>query len=137
MRKNENIEIDITPVGILHSDLKQKANAPKNYTESTIRGRLEIDPKYLEGMDGIQPGQTIVVLFWLHEAKRDLLKVYPRGDKNRGLRGVFSTRSPARPNPIALSELKVLKVQGNMIEVSGVDVIDGTPVLDIKSKVRE
>lgn len=137
MKKNENIEIDIAPVGILHSDLKQKANAPKNYTESTIRGRLEIDPKYLEGMDGIQPGQTIVVLFWLHAAKRDLLKVYPRGDKNRGLRGVFSTRSPARPNPIALSELKVLKVQGNMIEVSGVDVIDGTPVLDIKSKVRE
>ncbi|HDL98217.1 MAG TPA: SAM-dependent methyltransferase, partial [Desulfobacteraceae bacterium] len=82
-------------------------------------------------------GQTLVALFWLHQARRDVLKVYPRGDRSRGLHGVFSTRSPMRPNPIALSELKVLEVRGNMLSVSGVDVIDGTPLLDIKKKLRE
>jgi L-fuculose-phosphate aldolase len=76
-----------------------------------------------------------VVLFWLHQARRDLLKVYPRGDRSRGLRGVFATRSPVRPNPIALSELMVLRIRDNVIEVAGVDVIDGTPILDIKSAV--
>lgn len=131
------MEIEITPVGIMHCDIKQSADAPKNYTESSETGRLEIFPQYLEALDGIEVGQILVVLFWLHEAKRNLLKVYPRGDRSRGLRGVFSTRSPVRPNPIALSELHVLNIQDNLIEVSGVDVIDGTPILDIKSAVRK
>jgi L-fuculose-phosphate aldolase len=129
------MKIEITPIGVVRCNIRKTSNAPKNYTESAQTGTLEIDLRYLEAMEGITPGQVIVVLFWLHEARRDLLKVYPRGDKNRGLRGVFSTRSPARPNPIALSELDVVGVRDNLIEVSGVDVIDGTPVLDIKSKV--
>ena len=86
-------------------------------------------------MTGLKAGQTLVALFWLHKAKSDLLKVYPRGDKSRGLHGVFSTRSPMRPNPIAISELKILGIEGNMIEVFGVDVFDGTPLLDIKKKL--
>lgn len=128
--------ITVTPIGVMHCGLQTPAAAPANYTESDEVGALEIFPPYLEAMEGIEVGQTMVVLFWLHEARRDLLKVYPRGDRSRGLRGVFTTRSPMRPNPIALSELTVLKVQGNRIEVSGVDVIDGTPILDIKSAVR-
>jgi L-fuculose-phosphate aldolase len=125
----------VTPIGVMRCGLQAPKDAPRNYTESAETGRLEILPQYLEAMDGIKVGQTLVVLFWLHEARRDILKVYPRGDHSRGLRGVFSTRSPMRPNPIALSEVTVLKVQGNEIEVSGVDVIDGTPILDIKSAV--
>jgi len=120
----------------MHCGIRKTADAPKNYSESTEIGRLEIFPQYMEALEGIQVGQTLVVLFWLHEARRDLLKVYPRGDRSRGLRGVFATRSPVRPNPIALSELKVLRVQDNIIEVAGVDVIDGTPIMDIKSAVR-
>ena len=129
----KSIEIMATPIGVMRCGLQSPAEAPMNYTESSEAGVLEIFPPYLEAMDGIEVGQTLVVLFWLHEARRDLLKVYPRGDRSRGLRGVFTTRSPMRPNPIALSELKVLKVHKNSIEVSGVDVIDGTPILDIKS----
>lgn len=129
------MEIKVTPIGVMHCGLHTPSDAPKNYNESAETGTLEIFPQYLEAMDGIEAGQTLVVLFWLHEARRDLLKVYPRGDRSRGLRGVFATRSPVRPNPIAISELTVLKVQGNEIEVSGVDVIDTTPVLDIKSAV--
>jgi len=130
------MEIALTPVGTMHCGISKIVDAPKNYSESAETGRLEIFPRYLEALEGIRVGQTIVVLFWLHEARRDILKVYPRGDRSRGLRGVFATRSPIRPNPIALSELKVLRIQDNVIEVAGVDVIDGTPILDIKSAVR-
>lgn len=122
-------------IGVLHGDIKSRADAPKNYDESERVGTLEIFLEYQEGLEGIAAGQTIVVLFWLHESGRDVLKVYPRGDRSRGLRGVFSTRSPMRPNPIAISELKVLAIQGNRIEVSGLDIVDGTPVIDIKKQI--
>lgn len=122
-------------IGVLHGDITRLEDAPKYYDESQRIGTLEIFPQYQEGLEGIAAGQTIVVLFWLHQAARDVLKVYPRGDRSRGLRGVFATRSPVRPNPIALSELVVLAVQGNRVEVSGLDILDGTPIVDIKKKV--
>jgi tRNA-Thr(GGU) m(6)t(6)A37 methyltransferase TsaA len=122
-------------IGVLHGDITSCADAPKNFDESGRVGTLEIYPEYQEGLDGIAPGQTIVVLFWLHQASRDILKVYPRGDRTRGLRGVFATRSPARPNPIAISELEVMAVRGNQLEVSGLDILDNTPILDIKKKI--
>ena len=122
-------------IGVLHGDIKSRADAPKNFDESERVGTLEIYPEYQEGLDGIAAGQTIVVLFWLHQAARDILKVYPRGDKTKGLRGVFATRSPVRPNPIAITELKVLAIHGNKLEVSGLDILDGTPIIDIKKKI--
>ena len=128
-------EITITPVGVMHCALKSRAETPRNFDISNEIGTLEIFPEYVDAMDGIRAGQTIVLLFWLHNAQRDLLKVYPRGDRSRGLHGVFATRSPMRPNPIALSELTVLNIEGNMIQVSGVDVLNETPILDIKKKL--
>ncbi len=122
-------------IGILHGDLHSIEEAPKIYTESDHIGTLEIFPEYVEGLDRIEPGQTIVVLFWLDRAKRDTLKVYPRGDRSLGLHGVFATRSPNRPNPIAVSELKVLDIDGNRIQVQGLDILDGTPIVDIKKKL--
>jgi len=122
-------------IGVLHGDITSREDAPKNFDESERTGTLEIYPEFQEGLDGIVPGQTIVVLFWLHQSTRDTLKVYPRGDKSRGLRGVFATRSPMRPNPIAISELKVLAIQGNRLEVSGLDILDGTPIVDIKKMI--
>ena len=122
-------------IGVLHGDITSREDAPKNFDESERVGILEIYPEYQDGLDGIAPGQSIVVLFWLHQASRDLLKVYPRGDRSKGLRGVFATRSPLRPNPIAISELKVQAVDGSQIEVSGLDILDGTPILDIKKKI--
>jgi len=125
----------VNPIGMVHCLMQSRAETPKNYTESRETGRLEISPQYRDGLKGIQAGQTILVLFWLHEAQRDLLQVYPRGDRSRGLQGVFSTRSPMRPNPIAVSELKVLAVHDLTLEVSGLDMIDGTPILDIKKSL--
>lgn len=123
-------------IGILHGDISSREDAPKNYSESERIGSLEIFPEFVEALDGIVPGQTIVVLFWLHLAARDILKVHPRGDMSRKLRGVFATRSPSRPNPIAISELSVLAVHGNRLEVYGLDILDGTPIIDIKKKIN-
>jgi tRNA (adenine37-N6)-methyltransferase len=126
---------ELKSIGIVHGDIMALDDAPKNFTESQRVGTLEIYPAYREGLDGISAGQTIVVLLWLHQSSREVLKVYPRGDRSKGLRGVFATRSPVRPNPIAVSELKVLSVQDNRIEVSGLDILDGTPIIDIKKKI--
>jgi L-fuculose-phosphate aldolase len=128
-------DVIVTPIGVVHGDIATRDDAPKNYSESDRSGTLEIYPRYGDGLDGIAAGQTVVVLFWLHLAERDRLKVYPRGDRSRGLRGVFATRSPARPNPIALSELKVIARDGNRLQVTGLDVLDGTPIIDIKKKI--
>ena len=130
-------EPNLKIIGILHGDIISRDDAPKNFDESERVGTLEIYPEYQEALDGIVPGQTIVVLFWLHKSKRDILKVYPRGDRSKGLRGVFSTRSPMRPNPIAISELKVLAIHGSHLEVTGLDILNGTPIIDIKKKISQ
>jgi L-fuculose-phosphate aldolase len=90
----------------------------------------------MEGLEGIEPGSTIVVLFWLDRADRTILKVHPRGDVSRPKQGVFSTRSPVRPNPIAVSELQVQAVDKNILTVKGLDILDSTPVIDIKKIIQ-
>lgn len=138
MRNNENSEAikpELKIIGILHSDIKSLADAPKGFGESEQTGTLEIYPQYADGLDGIEPGQTITVLFWLHRSARDVLKVHPRGKKENRLRGVFSTRSPVRPNPIGISELEVVAVNGNRIQVRKLDMLDQTPIIDIKKKI--
>lgn len=124
--------ITIKSVGVMHCNLHNREETPRNFDISDEIGTMDIFPEYIEAMAEIAVGQTLIVLSWLHKAQRDLLQVYPRGDRSRGLHGVFATRSPMRPNPIALSELKVLAIDGNKIEVLGVDIFDGTPILDIK-----
>jgi L-fuculose-phosphate aldolase len=126
----------VQPIGILHCDITSKALAPKNYDISDEIGTIEIRHEFMAGLEGINKGDVIVVLFWLHKAERDILKVHPRGDTTRSKRGVFSTRSPVRPNPIAISELKVEDIRDNLLTVSGLDILDQTPVIDIKSKVH-
>ena len=125
----------VQPIGILHCDITSKELAPKNYDISSQPGTIEIFPEFLAAIEGVNKGDTIMVLFWLHKAERDILRVHPRGDTTRPKRGVFSTRSPVRPNPIAVSELRVVDIKENLLEVSGLDILDGTPVIDIKSKV--
>jgi len=128
--------VTIRPIGILHCDLKNRAMTPKNYDESEHLGSIEIYPEYLAGLEGIKQGDIIVVLFWLHKADRSVLMVHPRGDTSKPKRGVFSTRSPVRPNPIAVSELTVEEINDNIITVRGLDILDATPVIDIKSRIH-
>jgi L-fuculose-phosphate aldolase len=125
----------LTAIGVVNSDIQNLEEAPKGYDESFRTGYLEIFSEYREGLEGIEAGQTIMVLFWLHQSSRDILKVHPRGKKENPMRGVFSTRSPARPNPIGVSELEVLELDGTRLRVRGLDVLDTTPVIDIKMKI--
>ena len=129
------ITFTVQPIGILHCNLKTRAQAPKNYDESEHRGTIEIYPEFLAGLEGIRRGDTIVVLFWLDRAERSVLQVHPRGDTTKPKRGVFSTRSPVRPNPIAVSELLVDDINDAVITVKGLDILDATPVIDIKKKI--
>lgn len=94
---------------------------------------LELLPQAAPGMLGIKAGDQLIVLTWLHLARRDVLHVHPRGDVSRPLTGVFATRSPHRPNPIGLHQVSVLEVMQQKLRIAPLEAIDGTPVIDIKS----
>ncbi len=130
--QNDCGEITVSPIGVIRSSILDPQEAPKQGNESAVRGELILDERYREGLAGIEEGAQIVILYWMHLAGRDILQVHPRGDRNRPMRGVFSTRSPDRPNPIALETVEVVRVRGTVIEVVGLDAVDGTPLLDIK-----
>jgi tRNA-Thr(GGU) m(6)t(6)A37 methyltransferase TsaA len=84
------------------------------------------------GLDGLRPGDEVVLLTWLDRASRDVLRVHPRGDASRAEQGVFTTRSPDRPNPIGLHRVEILAVDGLRVRVSGLEAVDGTPIVDVK-----
>src|SRR5262249_28617960 len=85
-----------------------------------------------QALDGLRTGDDIIVITWLHRARRNVLKVHPRSDRRRPLTGVFATRSPDRPNPLGLHRVTVREVIGNRLRIGPIEVIDGTPVVDIK-----
>ncbi|SMC26791.1 tRNA-Thr(GGU) m(6)t(6)A37 methyltransferase TsaA [Desulfacinum hydrothermale DSM 13146] len=124
--------IQLEPIGIIRSPLKDPAQAPKQGSEAAVEGWLELEGAYRDGLLGLEPGRNVLILYWLDRADRNRLQVHPRGDTNRPLRGVFVTRSPHRPNPIAVETVQVLHVDGTRIRVRGLDALDGTPLLDIK-----
>ena len=99
---------------------------------------LEIDADFTGALDGITAGSEILILTWLHQGRRDLLKVHPRGDPDKPLRGVFATRSADRPNPIGLHRAEVLEIQDpDRIRIRPLEALDGTPVIDIKPVLPE
>ena len=123
----------INPIGVIRSPLKDPNEAPMQGSEAGVEGRLVVDECYRDGFLGLEPGQRIMILYWMHQAERDRLQVHPRGDRSRPLRGVFSTRSQNRPNPIATAIVEILAIEETTLVVRGLDAIDGTPLLDIKS----
>lgn len=120
-------------IGYIRSDFKDRTETPKQGDEGGIEAIVEIEKEYAEAMDGLIEGSKIVLLSWLHAADRKYLKVHPRGDKSRPKRGVFSTRSPDRPNPVGLHPVTVLSIDGLKIKVRPLEAIDGTPLIDIKN----
>ncbi len=122
----------VEPIGVIHSELTSCEAAPHQGNEGAPDAWLEVDATIAEGLEGIAAGNEIILITWFHRARRDILMVHPRGDKNRPLTGVFSTRSPDRPNPLGLHRVKVLEVTGNKVKVGPIEAIDGTPVIDIK-----
>ncbi len=124
----------VDPIGFVRSELKQLENAPMQGDEGAPDAWLELTPSAAPGLLGIDPGNELIVLTWLHLAERDIRQVHPRGDINRPLTGVFATRSPDRPNPIGLHRVSVLEVAEaeRKLRVAPLEAIDGTPIVDIK-----
>jgi tRNA-Thr(GGU) m(6)t(6)A37 methyltransferase TsaA len=122
----------LSPVGRVESVLKDFADAPNQGDEGAPPARVVFDPRYSQAMGDLAPGSQVLLLTWLDRADRGVQSVHPRGDANRPLTGVFSTRSPDRPNPIGLHRVTVLAIDGPVVTVSGLEALDGTPVVDVK-----
>jgi tRNA-Thr(GGU) m(6)t(6)A37 methyltransferase TsaA len=123
---------ELAPIGWVRSSLVDLAEAPHQGDEGAPEAQLLLDESVREAARDLRPGDEILVLTWLHRGDRDVLAVHPRSDPANPVRGVFSTRSPDRPNPIGLHPASVIAVDGLTITVSGLEAIDGTPVIDIK-----
>jgi len=123
---------EIRPIGVIQSELESREAAPRQGNEGAPDAWIQVDSAVAEGLEGIAVGREIILITWFHKAHRDILKSHPRGDKSRPMTGVFSTRSPDRPNPLGLHRVTVLEIAGDRIRVRPLEAIDGTPVVDIK-----
>jgi tRNA-Thr(GGU) m(6)t(6)A37 methyltransferase TsaA len=123
---------EVKTIGRVESPLTDLKSAPRQADEGAPEAWLVFEPEMLEGLRSLRPGDEVIVVTWLHLARRDVLSVYPRGDASRAQEGVFSTRSPDRPNPIGLHRVEITAVAGRRVRVRRLEAIDGTPIIDIK-----
>ena len=119
-------------IGNIHSDLKRIEDCPLQENENAPEAVVEIFPEFLEGIKDIKVGSKILLLTWLHQADRGVIKCVPGNNYDLPMIGVFSTRSPDRPNPVGIHFVKVLSIKNNKLEVSALEVLDQTPLIDIK-----
>jgi tRNA-Thr(GGU) m(6)t(6)A37 methyltransferase TsaA len=124
--------ISVTPIGHVESPLTDPASAPKQGDEGAPDAWVSFEPAVLDALDGLAVGDEIILLTWLDRASRDVLRVHPRSDVSRPQQGVFSTRSPDRPNPIGLHRVEIVSIDGGRIRVRNLEAVDGTPILDVK-----
>lgn len=124
------ITFTFTPIGVIHSPFTEREGMPIQSARSTAEGRIEIDEAYAEGLKDIEGFSHIYLLYVFDRATETKLTVYPFLDDQP--HGVFSTRFPGRPNPIGLSVVELLRREGTTLHVAGIDVLDGTPLLDLK-----
>ncbi len=128
--------IELNAIGKVESSLTDPDAAPKQGHEGAPDARLVLEPRVLEGLSGIHPGERMIVVTWLDRARRDVLRVHPRDDVTRPMEGVFNTRSADRPNPIGLHEVEVIAIEGDRVHVRPLEALDGTPILDLKPVLR-
>ena len=127
--------IELIPIGIVHSPYSTLKEAPHQGRHNPGISTIELFPEFEEGLEGLVEGDELIVQCWFDRAERNLLTVIPHGHITP--RGVFSTRSPARPNPVALEEVKIISRTGRILRVRGIDAIDGTLVIDIKPVIKK
>lgn len=129
-------EIKYIPIGIIHSPFKEPKGTPiQPIVSEDIDGTVELFQEYIEGLKDIDGFSHIILIYHFHLSKGSLLKVKPFLDDQT--HGVFSTRAPSRPNPIGISIVQLVKIEGNILQVKDLDIVDGTPLLDIKPYVPE
>lgn len=124
--------MELVAVGTVESSLLDPADAPKQGSEGAPEAWLVFTDGVASALDGIGEGDEILVLTWLDRARRDILRVHPRDDPNNPERGVFSTRSSDRPNPIGLHRVRVISIDGRQIRVHPLEAVNGTPIVDVK-----
>ena len=128
--------IKYKPIGIIHSPFKEPKGTPIQPTGAkNIDATIELFPEYVEGLKDLEGFSHIILIYHFHLSKHTSLRVKPYMDDE--LRGVFATRAPSRPNPIGISVVRLVKVEGNILHIQDVDAVDGTPLLDIKPYVPE
>jgi tRNA-Thr(GGU) m(6)t(6)A37 methyltransferase TsaA len=129
MKNNQQLKF----IGVIHSPLKSLEDCPRQENENAPEATVEIFGEFAEGIKNIKPGNEIILFTWLHEANRSVLETKPRNDNSLPLTGVFSTRSPDRPNPIGIHHVKVITAVNNAVfKVSALEALDKTPLIDIK-----
>ena len=127
------MDIKMRPIGFVYHDYEK---VPRHWSVSDVEGTLVIDEEYIEGLEDIKAGQRIVVIFYFHKSPGFIARYLRQSPPHRNKSmGVFSTCSPKRPNPIGMSVLEVLDIKGNIIRVKGIDMLKGSPVLDIKPHI--
>ena len=126
-------DYSLHPIGFVRSPIILRKDAPKQASEGAPDVWLDLDPSIADGLADIAAGQEVILLTWLHQGRRNILQVHPRGNPQNPLRSVFATRSPDRPNPIGIHRVRVLEIVDRVhLHVEPLEVINGTPVLDIK-----
>ena len=128
--------MELVAVGRVESPLRDRDAAPKQGDEGAPDAWLVFHDEVAGAARDLQPGDDLLVLTWLHEADRDVLRVHPRSDPSRAEQGVFSTRSPDRPNPIGLHRVEVVAVEDTRVLVRHLEAIDGTPIVDVKPVLK-
>ena len=131
-KRSPSLRAQLRQIGVIRSTLKTRGKAPKQGSEGAPDAWLEVFSFAEPAMDGLKAGDEIIVITWLHQARREALKVHPRSDRSLPLTGVFATRSPDRPNPLGLHRVTIREIMKNRLRIGPIEVIDGTPVVDIK-----
>lgn len=124
--------MQLVAVGTVESSLSDPAAAPKQGDEGAPEAWLVFDERFADALDGVAVGDDLLLLTWLDRADRAVLRVHPGGDPGRPATGVFSTRSPDRPNPLGLHRVTVLSIEGPRVRVSALEAVNGTPIVDVK-----
>jgi tRNA-Thr(GGU) m(6)t(6)A37 methyltransferase TsaA len=126
----EQFDASLYFIGRIRTPWRRRDECPKNARESEAECTIVLDPRWADGLKALESASHIIVLYWMHEARRDLVRQAPRHYREQ--RGTFALRSPVRPNPIALSVARLVRIDANRLTVVGIDCLDNTPLLDIK-----
>jgi tRNA (adenine37-N6)-methyltransferase len=129
------MEFIMRPIGVIHSPFQEKEQTPIQPSRSQAKGQVEVYPEFAAGLEDIEGFSHIILLYVFHQSSGFTLRVKPFLDDQQ--HGLFATRYPKRPNPIGISVVRLARREGNILEIEGVDVLDGTPLLDIKPYVSE
>ena len=129
-------DMELVAIGTVESPLRDRAAAPKQGDEGASEAWLVFEARLAQALDGIAVGDELLVLTWLDRARRDVLRVHPRGNPANPEQGVFNTRSPDRPNPIGLHRVTVVAIDGIRLRVRDLEALNGTPIVDVKPLLR-